>query len=64
VASVKEFPGCWAEYRVFEGGILQVVRRVSEPAALAWAERTRALYGGTYPGYAFGSLGDRCLRVC
>ena len=63
VASVKEFPGCWAEYRVFEGGILQVVRRMSEPAALEWSERTRALYGGTYPGYAFGTLGDRCLRI-
>lgn len=63
VASVKEFPGVWAEYRIFEGGILQVVRRVSEPAALAWAERTRALYQGTYTEYAFGSLADRCFRV-
>ena len=63
VASVKEFPGVWAEYRVYEGGILQVVRRLNQPAALSWSERTRALYGGTYFDYAFGSLTDRCFRV-
>lgn len=63
VASVKEFPGAWAEYRVYEGGILQVMRRVGAPDALAWAERTRALYDGTYTAYAFGALEDRCFRV-
>jgi 3',5'-cyclic-AMP phosphodiesterase len=63
VASVKEFPGCWAEYRVHEGGILQIVHRISAPTALAWTERTRALFGGLFPGYAFGQLEDRCLRV-
>ena len=63
VASVKEFPGCWAEYRVYEGGILQVVHRISGPAALAWTERTRVLFGGLFPAYAFGELADRCLPV-
>jgi 3',5'-cyclic-AMP phosphodiesterase len=63
VASVKEFPGVWAEYRVYEGGILQVVRRVNGAEALAWSERTRALYEGTYTDYAFGTLPDRCFRV-
>jgi 3',5'-cyclic-AMP phosphodiesterase len=63
VASLKEFPGVWAEYRIYEGGILQVLRRVDDPQALAWSERTRALYGGTYFDYAFGSLADRCFRV-
>lgn len=63
VASVKEFPGVWAEYRVHEGGIVQVVHRVSDPAALEWAEATRALYGGTYTDYAFGRLEDRCFTV-
>ena len=32
VASVKDFPGTWAEYRVYEGGILQIHRR--EPCAI------------------------------
>ncbi|HEX2039959.1 MAG TPA: metallophosphoesterase [Acidimicrobiales bacterium] len=61
VASVKDFPGVWAEYRVYEGGLLQLVRRVSSPAALAWTDRTRAMFGGLYPTYAFGTVGDRCL---
>ena len=37
VACVKDFPGSWAEYRVFEGGVLQVHRRLSTPAALRWS---------------------------
>lgn len=61
VACTKDFPGAWAEYRVFEGGILQVQHRISEPTALSWTERTRALFGGMYPGYAFGDLTDRCF---
>ena len=33
VACVKDYPGAWAEYRVYEGGYTQVVRRVAAPAA-------------------------------
>jgi len=64
VACVKDFPGAWAEYRVFEGGILQVVHRISRPDAVAWSEKTRAMFGGLYPQYSFGLMGDRCFRVC
>ena len=63
VSAVKDFPGAWAEYRVFEGGILQVLRRVSSPAALAWSEKTRSMYGGLYGEYAFGELSDRCFPI-
>lgn len=63
VSSVKDFPGAWAEYRVFEGGILQVLRRVSSPEALAWTEKTRTMYGGLYGEYAFGALSDRCFAI-
>ena len=35
-------PRLWAEYRVFDGGVLQIHRRISTPDALAWSERTRA----------------------
>ncbi len=63
VACVKDFPGAWAEYRVFERGVLQVHRRASAPAALAWADKTRAMFGGAYVDYAFGALEDRCLVV-
>jgi predicted phosphodiesterase len=63
VACVKDFPGAWAEYRVFDGGILQVARRIGAPDALAWTERTRAMYDGSYGRYAFGALDDRCFLI-
>jgi Icc protein len=63
VACVKDFPGSWAEYRVFEGGVLQIHRRIASEAALAWSEACRAMIGGLYPGYAFGELEDRCLAI-
>jgi 3',5'-cyclic-AMP phosphodiesterase len=63
VACVKDFPGSWAEYRVFEGGVLQIHRRISAPAALRWSERCRHLYGGTYETYAFGALSERCFPI-
>jgi predicted phosphodiesterase len=63
VACVKDYPGSWAEYRVFEGCILQVHRRISDPAAVAWTELTRGMFGGAYPAYARGRLTDRCFVV-
>ncbi|HEC08446.1 MAG TPA: hypothetical protein ENI86_02630 [Acidimicrobiales bacterium] len=63
VASVKDFPGSWAEIRVFEGGLLHIHRRISSPDALAWTNRTRQLFGGLYPRYSMGRLSDRCLAL-
>lgn len=63
VACVKDYPGAWAEYRVHEGGIVQVQHRISTPEALAWTEQTRHMYAGLYGPYAFGSLDDRCFVV-
>jgi predicted phosphodiesterase len=63
VACVKDFPGTWAEYRIFDGGILQVHRRISSPDALDWTERTRAMFGGLYPQYAFGALEERNFLI-
>jgi 3',5'-cyclic-AMP phosphodiesterase len=63
VSATKDFPGGWAEYRVFEGGVLQVFHRISAPEALAWTERTRAMFGGLYPAYSFGALEERCFPV-
>jgi 3',5'-cyclic-AMP phosphodiesterase len=63
VACVKDYPGAWAEYRVFEGGILQVMRRISSPEALSWTERTRHMYHGLYGPYALGEMGDRCFPI-
>ena len=64
VSATKDFPGAWAEYRVFEGGILQVMHRIASPDALAWTNRTREMFGGLYPSYSFGEMKDRCFVVC
>lgn len=66
VGCVKDFPGTWAEYRVHDGGVLQVVHRVSSPEALAWSEECRGLYadfGVDYSHYALGTLADRCFEI-
>ncbi len=63
VACVKDYPGTWAEYRVFDGGVLQIHRRISTPEALAWTEQTRHMYADTYAGYALGALSDRCFAM-
>ena len=43
VGSTKDHPGTWAGYLVYEGGIVQTVRRIMDPTALAWTERGREL---------------------
>lgn len=66
VGCVKDFPGTWAEYRVFDGGIQQIVHRLNDSAALAWSERCRVLYsdfGLDYVTYALGRLEDRCFVI-
>jgi Icc protein len=66
VGCVKDFPGTWAEYRVYDGGIRQIVHRVSSPEALAWSETCRVLYadyGVDYSRYAMGHLEDRCFAI-
>ena len=66
IGCVKDFPGTWAEYRVYEGGIMQVVHRVSSIEALRWSERCRHLYadfGVDYETYALGRLEDRCFTI-
>ena len=61
VACVKDYPGAWAEYRIYEGGYTQVARRIATPDALAWTEKTRAMFAGLYRDYALGRLADRCF---
>lgn len=63
VSSTKDYPGAWAEYRVYEGGILQIMRRISAPEAIDWTDRTREMFGGMYANYSFGSIEDRCFPI-
>lgn len=61
VASTKDWPGVWAGYAVHEGGIRQVVRRIAEPAAMAWTEYSRGALHGLWGHWAPGPLDQRCL---
>ena len=66
IGCTKDFPGTWAEYRVYETGVMQVVHRISQPAALEWSARCRGLYadfGIDYATYALGELDHRCLTI-
>lgn len=66
VGTVKDYPGSYAEYRVYAGGIVQIHHRVSSPEALAWSEACRVLYrdaGTDYVAYALGRLEDRCFAI-
>jgi predicted phosphodiesterase len=61
VACGKDYPGAWAEYRVYEGGYTQVMRRISAPDALSWSERCRAMIQGIYRDLVLGRITDRCF---
>lgn len=63
IGATKDYPGVWAEYRIYESEVMQVVHRISSPEALAWTDRTRQMFGGLYPSYSFGSVADRCFYV-
>jgi 3',5'-cyclic-AMP phosphodiesterase len=63
VAATNHYPGVWAGYRVFEGGIMQVVRRIVDPAALAWTEASRTFLGGVWALWSTGSPSDRSTTV-
>jgi hypothetical protein len=61
VACAKDYPGAWAEYRVYEGGYTQVMRRVGAPAAREWSELGRTMIQGIYRDLVLGSVDDRCF---
>ncbi|MGH9120361.1 MAG: metallophosphoesterase family protein, partial [Acidimicrobiales bacterium] len=60
VGSPKDYPGGWAGYAVHEGGIRQVVRRVSRPDVIAWTEATATAVFGQWGRWSPGTLADRC----
>lgn len=61
IACVKDYPGAWAEYRIYEQGYTQVTRRIEAPDALTWTEKTRGMFAGLYRDYALGEISDRCF---
>ena len=61
VGSPKDYPGTWAGYLVYEGGIVQTVRRVMAPEAIRWTQRTARMFGGAWGRWSPGRLDDRCV---
>jgi 3',5'-cyclic AMP phosphodiesterase CpdA len=63
VGSTKDYPGTWTGYVAYEGGLRQVVRKVSDPSVLPWIEHTHRAVGGLWGLYSPGRLSDRCFTV-
>jgi predicted phosphodiesterase len=61
--STKDYPGVWTGYKVYEGGLLQVVRRTARPDVIGWTEATRRAINGQWGRWSPGDLGDRCFSV-
>ncbi|MFV0524719.1 MAG: metallophosphoesterase family protein [Acidimicrobiales bacterium] len=61
VGSTRDWPGVWAGYAVHETGIRQVVRRVTEPSALAWHEYSRRALLGVWGWWTVGPIEQRCF---
>jgi predicted phosphodiesterase len=63
VGSTKDYPGTWTGYAVHEGGIRQVVRRVSDPSCLPWLDHTARAGFGFWGVWSPGELEDRCFSL-
>jgi len=60
VNCVKDYPGGFAHYRLFDDGTFrQEVRRTSSQRALAHSTRCRDFFAGGYRRFALGNLADR-----
>ncbi|MEY2426229.1 MAG: 3,5-cyclic-AMP phosphodiesterase [Actinomycetota bacterium] len=60
IGSTKDFPGVWAGYVVYEGGITQTVHRVVEPSAREWTDRTGKTLLGGWRWWSPGLRSHRC----
>ncbi len=60
VGSTKDYPGGWGGYLVYEGGLVQTVRRTARADVIAWTEATARAVGGLWGRWSPGRIGDRC----
>ncbi len=63
VGSTKDYPGVWAGYKIYEGGIIQTVRRTSRPDVISWTETTRRAVNGQWRRWSPGRLDARSFAV-
>lgn len=61
--STKDYPGGWAGYEIYQGGVAQFVRRTARADVLAWTEATRRAMNGQWGRWSPGRLGDRCFSL-
>lgn len=61
VGSTKDFPGTWAGYEVYEGGVVQTVHRIADPSCIRWTDHTRRAAFGVWQLWSPGRLADRCF---
>lgn len=59
VASTRDWPGVWAGYTVYEGGLVQTVRRITKPGAIHWHEYSKDAVGGLWRFWADGAMDQR-----
>lgn len=62
VAATHHWPGVWAGYVVYEGGIRQVVRRIGAADIIDWHEYSKNAVASIWQRYAPGRLDDRCIN--
>jgi 3',5'-cyclic-AMP phosphodiesterase len=62
VGSTKDYPGCWAGYLAGPDAIVQVVRRVADPAALQWTESTRSSIMNVWGKWSVGRFDQRSFH--
>ncbi len=61
VGAPKDHPAVWAAYEMYEGGVVQTVRRILEPRTLAWSELCRGTVATMWGRWSPGRLADRCI---
>ena len=63
VGATQDYPGVWAGYRVHEGGLSQVVRRIESPECTGWTDHSRIAGFGLWEHLSPGRLDARCFDV-
>jgi 3',5'-cyclic-AMP phosphodiesterase len=61
--ALKEFPGAYNEYRIYENGLEQIMHRTTSQESLRWEEMTSRTELGHYERRHFGKLSDRCFSL-
>ena len=63
VGATKDFPGVWAAYELYEGGIVQIVRRIAVPGRSAGPSGHVAPPSGRRGHWSPGRLADRSVTT-